>query len=717
MPTEPRTTGFIHVKDTEFSAVAADEQRLEAIADRVATLCRETTELLIRRGRDEAGVLQQSLERDVHIDELGRKLQRLDRMGAHACLGFMLTTTGERIYIGRMGLRDEQGEHLLLDWRTPAATAFFAATYANPSGLAMRRRYIWRGQRVTQFVDEIFDPALVPDSPAADPQSALIASLGSRRTGKMHDVLATLQADQDAVIRSSAEGALVVEGGPGTGKTVVALHRAAYLLHADARMHARGGRVLVVSPHDAYSAYVADVLPNLGEHEVQVATLAQLVPVPGTALEANREVARLKGSWAMVQGLQQAVSVFQQPPAADLSVPTDCGELWITPAQFSDAVAGLTPHVPHNEARVELRENLLEILLRQLPASAAAEPSVRRALRANTRLAEHLDEYWPVLDPQRLVHALYTTEELLHYCVPELSATQRQRLRTTVAASGWCASDLPLLDAARWLTGDPHAEAVRQRRTRQRAGEQSVLRRTIEELLEAADGREDLASQLIHEDLQEQLLAARSEPEATGDPLEGPFAHVVIDEAQDLSDAQWAMVLRRCPSGSLTIVGDRAQAVAGFTESWPQRLARLGLSRVKVAELTVNYRSTAQVMAAAAPVIRRELPDASIPVSLRTDGAPVYYGRPAELGTLLERWLSEHSEGVVAVIGDASVPLNPRVRVVTPEGAKGLEFDLVILWRPEEFGAGVAGAVRRYVAMTRATCQLVILTDRQGEVF
>jgi superfamily I DNA/RNA helicase len=218
---------------------------------------------------------------------------------------------------------------------------------------------------------------------------------------------------------------------------------------------------------------------------------------------------------------------------------------------------------------------------------------------------------------------------------------------------------------------------------------------------------------LRHQDLRDALVDESGLPSADPDLLAGPFAHVVVDEAQELTDAEWQMLLLRCPSGSFTIVGDRAQARHGFTESWQERLERVGLDRISLASLTINYRTPEEVMVEAEPVIRAVLPDANVPTSIRSSGVPVRHGSTTDLPSIIDSWLDEHAEGegIACVIGDPTFPATSRVRSLTPELAKGLEFDLVVLVDPESFGTGIEGAIDRYVAMTRATQQLVVLTS------
>ena len=709
------TTYFDLAAPNRLLQIGGDEQQLRAVDERVAQLRQEVSRRIAARARDRAGVLQQSLERDAELEQLGRRLHRLQKLGADSCLGFMVeAATGQRCYIGRFGVSDQQGDRLLVDWRAPAAEPFFAATHQHDHGLSMRRRYRWRGGWIVDFWDEVFDPGQLGGNLSLDGHSAFLASLGEHRTGRMRDVLSTIHADQDAIIRSPSAGALVVDGGPGTGKTVVALHRAAYLMHADPRLRSNGGRVLVVSPHDAYTNYVRDILPNLGEEEVLVSTLSGLVAhTGGLRPEPDPEVQRIKAAAVMVQAVARAVEVFEQPPDGNLLIETPWADLVLGPDQWRIAVAGITRGTSHNEARTQLREELVGQLL---PSLLAREPDgelVHDELACNPQLTRAVDEYWPLLDPDKLLRALYSTEALLRYSAPGLAAQDIVRLLGG-AGGAWTEADLPLLDAARTLVGDPGIEHRRRRHAARMDSERQQVVRVIDDLLAAADDKEDLVSQLLSEDLQEQLLAQHVGQEPCTDPLTGPFSHVVIDEAQDLSDAQWAMVLRRCPSGSLTIVGDRAQAVAGFSGTWQQRLQRAGIGQPRIEYLKVNYRSTAQIMRAAAGQIRPWLPDANIPVSIRTDGAPVRYACPLSRERILERWLARNPQGVAAVIGHGTVPELPRVTGLRPSEAKGLEFDLVIVDRPEDFGIGPGAAVQRFVAMTRATAQLVVLSTTGG---
>ena len=274
-------------------------------------------------------------------------------------------------------------------------------------------------------------------------------------------------------------------------------------------------------------------------------------------------------------------------------------------------------------------------------------------------------------------------------------------------------SDLPLLDAARQQLGDPEASRRKRRQDAAVAAEREHMDKVLDNLIEAADDEYGggLVSMLRGEDFQDALVNEAALPGTDPDLLVGPFAHIVVDEAQELTDAEWQMLLLRCPSRSFTIVGDRAQARHGFTESWQERLERIGFDQINLASLSINYRTPEEVMAVAEPVIRAVLPDANVPISIRSTGVPVVYESAPDLSLILDTWLAAHADGIACVIGDPTFLATSRVRSLAPELSKGLEFDLVVLIDPEAFGTGIEGAVDRYVAMTRATQQLVILTS------
>jgi DNA helicase IV len=371
---------------------------------------------------------------------------------------------------------------------------------------------------------------------------------------------------------------------------------------------------------------------------------------------------------------------------------------------------------PHNEAREQIMDELVEILLDKHGLEDDVAPDqLRRLLLKSRELRSTLNRAWPLLEPTEIVGDLFTVPAYLRRCAPSLSrdgvfALQRDD------AHAWTVSDLPLLDAARQRIGDPDASRRKRRRAAALAAEREEMDRVVEHLVATDDSDMRVMSMLRGQDLRDALDSDAAVAGAEPDRLAGPFAHIVVDEAQELTDAEWQMLLLRCPSRSLTIVGDRAQARHGFLESWEERLERVGIDRITLASLTINYRTPEEVMAEAEPVILAALPDANVPTSIRSSGLPVLHGSVADLGPSLDAWLAEHAEGIACVIGDPTFRATPRVRSLTPELAKGLEFDLVVLVDPDSFGDGIEGAVDRYVAMTRATQQLVVLTTESSEM-
>jgi DNA helicase IV len=693
--------------------IAGDERHFAAIGDSLRQTIADLSGRLDAELKAPGGIGQGAMDRDMEIHRLSARLRTLRRFGLDLCLGRIVSEgSPEPVYIGRLGLTDSEGRRLLVDWRSPVAEPFFGATHANPMGLASRRRYRWTRGRVGDYWDEVFTRDGLEGHAALDDQSAFIASLGTNRSARMRDVLGTIQADQDAIIRAGSRGALVVDGGPGTGKTVVALHRTAYLLYSDPRLGHRHGGVLFVGPHQPYLAYVSDVLPSLGEEGVQTCTLRDLVPEGAKAgTEADQDVARLKSSADMVAAIEAAVRFYERTPVKGMKVQTHWSDIWLSADDWAEAFQAPEPGTPHNEARYQIWEELLTILTDYRDDDVPAD-LFRRSLLQNQELRTTFSRAWPLLDPGDLVGDLWSVPAYLRKCAPWLSPQDVRRLQRGDARA-WTVSDLPLLDAARRQLGDPETSRRMRQRDAAVAAEREQMDKVIDNLVEVTDDEYGvgLVTMLRGEDFQEALVNEAALPGADRDQLAGPFAHIVVDEAQELTDAEWQMLLLRCPSRSFTIVGDRAQARHGFTESWRERLERIGLDQVSLASLSINYRTPEEVMTEAEPVIRAVLPDANVPVSIRSNGIPVVHGPAADLGPVLGAWLAAHAEGIACVIGDPAFAATPRVRSLTPELSKGLEFDLVALVDPAALGPGIEGAVDRYVAMTRATQQLVILTS------
>ncbi|MFF8653553.1 RNA polymerase recycling motor ATPase HelR [Streptomyces huasconensis] len=693
--------------------IAADERHFAAIAASLKETIAELSDRLEAARRAPGGIGRGAMDRDLEIHRLTGRLRTLRRFGLDLCLGRVVGTDGaEPVYIGRLGLTDSEGRRLLVDWRSPAAEPFFAATHARPMGLASRRRYRWTDGRISDYWDEVFTADGLEGHAALDDQSAFVASLGGHRSDRMRDVLSTIQADQDAIIRAGSRGALVVDGGPGTGKTVVALHRAAHLLYSDPRLGHRRGGVLFVGPSRPYLAYVADVLPSLGEEGVQTCVLRDLVTEGATAAaESDPHVARLKASADMVRAIEPAVALYEEPPTQGMTVSSHWSDLWLSADDWAAAFDAVEPGTPHNEARDQIREELLTILMDK-DDSDAPPHLLRRSLLQDRELIGTLNRAWPMLEASDLVGDLWSVPAYLRKCAPWLSVDDVRRLQRA-DAQAWTVSDLPLLDAARQRLGDPEASARKERQEAAVAAERARRADVMDSLLQNVeiDESEGALGMLRGRDLQESLIDESALPTSEPDLLAGPFAHVIVDEAQELTDAEWQMLLQRCPSRSFTVVGDRAQARHGFPEPWRERLERIGLDQIEVTSLSINYRTPAEVMAEAEPAIRAVLPDANVPTSVRSAGVPVVHGSAADLEEILGTWLAAHDDGVACVIGAPVFRPTPRVRSLTPELSKGLEFDLVVLVDPEAFGAGIEGAVDRYVAMTRATQQLVVLTS------
>jgi hypothetical protein len=690
--------------------IADDEKHFAALAATLEESIADLTDRLDAERKAPAGIGQRALDRDLEVHRLTSRLRTLRRFGLDLCLGRMVGTDDEEpVYIGRLGLTDRDGRRLLVDWRSPAAEPFFGATLAEPMGLASRRGYRWTRGRIGDYWDEVFSPDGFEGHAALDDQSAFLASLGSSRSARMRDVLATLAADQDAVIRAGSRGALVVDGGPGTGKTVVALHRAAYLLYADPRLDAHRGGVLVVGPHRPYLAYVSDVLPSLGEEGVQTCTLRDLLPEGAAAsAEADPYVAQLKSSARFVEAIEPAVRLYEEPPRDGMDVSTPWSDVWLSPEDWAEAFEAVDPGTPHNEARDQVWDGLVAILADKHDEDVPVD-LLRRALRQDADLVAALDRAWPVLQPTDLVGDLWSVPAYLRRCAPWLGRDDVRALQRS-DPQAWTVSDLPLLDAARQRLGDPEAARRRRRQDAVVAAQRERMTTVVDDLI-ATDESEMLVMWMLRgDDLRNALVDEAAVPSVDPDLLAGPFAHVIVDEAQELTDAEWQMLMRRCPSRSFTVVGDRAQARHGFAESWQERLERVGFDRITSASLGVNYRTPQEIMVEAEPVIRAALPDANVPTSIRSTGVPVVHGCTSDLDGILDGWLAEHAEGIACVIGDPTVRATSRVRPLTPELVKGLEFDLVVLVDPESFGTGIEGAVDRYVSMTRATQQLVVLT-------
>ncbi|MFT3662820.1 MAG: RNA polymerase recycling motor ATPase HelR [Gordonia sp. (in: high G+C Gram-positive bacteria)] len=684
--------------------IAADDEYFAAIDEAARAAVVVAEERLANLAVTAVHDSKEIVERDADIRLTSGRLALLRRRGADLCIGRMTPADapGEPVYIGRLGVTGADGRELLLDWRSPAAAPFFEAGRADPRGLLSRRRYRWAAGRVCDYWDEALTDEAVAELPpeTLDAESAFLAALDSTRTTQMRDVLSTLAADQNTVVRTPATGTLVVDGGPGTGKTVVALHRVAHLLYADPRVGRSRGGVLFVGPTERYLDYVAGVLPDLGDEGTRFTTLTSLVPEGrGAVAETDAHVAALKAG--LTSAIEAAVAFYEDPPAETITVETDDAELEIRPADWRVAFDAVEPGTPHNEARPTIHEALLERL-----GIDDDSPEARGIWKA-------VCGSWPLIEPTDLVADLWTVPAYLRSCAPDLSRDEVAALRRR-APQTWTVSDLPLLDAARFRLGDASAERRHRERAAAATAHDRVIREVVDELVAVDDDGDGdgLIQQFAYGGMASLTTDESALPEAEIDPLSGAFAHIVVDEAQELTDAEWAMLRRRCPSGRFTVVGDRAQARTGFTETWVERLRRVGLRGIEVAALSINYRTPREVMDRAAEEIVPVLADANIPDSVRESGTPVRECPVPEAVAALDDWLSRNDDGIACVIGTPdglrALPDRPRVTRLDPTETSGLEFDLVVVVEPDDFGDGLPGAVSRYIAMTRATSAMIV---------
>ena len=489
--------------------IGGDERHFAAIAESLEQSIADLSDRLDAERKAPGGIGQQAMDRDMEIHRLTARLRLLRRFGLDLCLGHIVRAGHpEPVYVGRLGLTDSAGRRLLVDWRSPAAEPFFGATHANPMGLASRRRYRWTRGRVSDYWDEVFTPdGLAGHHAALDDQSAFIASLGSSRSPRMRDVLGTIQADQDAIIRAGSRGALVVDGGPGTGKTVVALHRSAYLLYSDPRLGHRRGGVLFVGPHQPYLAYVADVLPSLGEEGVQTCTLRDLVAEGATAAtEPDPDVARLKSSATLVQAIEKGVRFYENPPAKGMTVETPWSDIWLSADDWAEAFDAPDPGTAHNEARDQIWAELLAILMDSRDGDVPAD-LLRKSLLQNRELRAALNRAWPLIEATDLVADLWSVPAYLRLCAPWLSPDDVQKLQRE-DAQAWTVPDLPFLDAARQRLGDPQASRRKRRHDAAVAAEREQMTRVVDDLIEVADDEYGigLVTMLRGEDFQDALV-------------------------------------------------------------------------------------------------------------------------------------------------------------------------------------------------------------------
>lgn len=683
----------------------------------------------------QGGLLSDRVERDARADYAARVRAGLAIGDLPLCFGRIDTDGHERFHIGRLGVLDRDGEPLVVDWRTPVAEPFYRATPGERMGVRSRRHIRMRATRVLGVDDE----SLVDPSQASGlvGEAALLASLTRARTGRMGDIVATIQREQDVAIRAPLREVLVVQGGPGTGKTAVALHRAAYLLYAHHFPLAHQG-VLVIGPNPVFCRYVEDVLPGLGQTGVRVATAASLGHRSAGRRDPD-ELGAAKGSLEMVSALRAAIAAHEQPVTQTCHVGLGVHRLAVTAGDSAALIEAARAAGPHNEARAVLEKGLLRHLLarvgqanrraRESGLEVSAATASRRwslgALRRSPEVRSLADRLWPVLSAEQVVD-----EALRAVGLPGLDV---ERLSE---------HDVALIDEADHQLGrNPPAEG---RPAPRPAGMDETMERTLSAmgllpdcpacgaelslerrmLVCGACGRSVPARTLLSPEALRQISEITERVEVTRRSALDPetletFGHLIVDEAQDLTPLQWRMLSRRCPSGSMTLVGDLGQSKYPWSlPDWKSVAALAAPDRpVRVLELSVNYRTPAEIMDLAARVLDLAHPGARPPESVRRSGERplvVAVERPADLAERVLAVSRQEAErvapGTVAIIragagaeADASV-LEEQILELDVAQARGLEFDSVVLVEPADYPSA-----ELYVALTRATRRLVLV--------
>ncbi|UUA05943.1 MULTISPECIES: AAA family ATPase [Streptomyces] len=693
--------------------------------------------------------MQARLERDILVAERSGLLAALNAVDGSLCFGRIDLTSGVTHHIGRIGLRTDDAERtpVLIDWRADVARPFYLATGHTPMDLRRRRHIATDGRQVTHLHDEILDLGDETRTGHEDPtgDAVLLSALNSARTGRMSDIVQTIQADQDRIIRAPHRGVMVVEGGPGTGKTAVALHRAAYLLYEHRELLAKRA-VLIVGPNPAFLGYIGEVLPSLGETGVLLATVGELFPgVKATATDTP-EAAAVKGRADMADVLAEVVHSRQALPDPVIAIEHDREILMLDDGLVNVARERTrAAKLPHNAAREHFEGHILNALTDlyaerigtdPFDGSSLLDPSditqIRDDIADNPDVWSAIDQLWPVLTPERLVADFLAAPEEF------LPAEDAEAVRRPVTRR-WSVADVPLLDEAAELLGDDDRLA-RERAAREREEQIAYAQGVLEvsyasrtyEFEDKEDGDPDGSEVLsAHDVIDAERFAERHEEDDHRSAAERAaadrtwaFGHIIVDEAQELSPMAWRLLMRRSPTRSMTLVGDPAQtAEAAGVGSWAGILDPYVEDRWEHTRLGVNYRTPAEIMDAAAAVVRAEHPDFEPPSSVRSTGVRPWARATDDLPGAVAKAVGELTpdEGRLAVIAPrdlhrglaarldgvtagAEPDLTHTVVLLDPRQAKGLEFDSVLVVEPGRYGTSDL-----YVALTRATQRLGVL--------
>ncbi|MFF3333825.1 HelD family protein [Streptomyces sp. NPDC002888] len=692
---------------------------------------------------------QARLERDILVAERSGLLAALNAVDGSLCFGRIDLTTGTHHHIGRIGLRTEDAERtpILIDWRADVARPFYLATGHTPMGLLRRRHITTEGRRVAALHDEILDLGDATRTGHEDPtgDAVLLSALNSARTGRMSDIVQTIQAEQDEIIRAPHRGVLVVEGGPGTGKTAVALHRAAYLLYEHRELLAKRA-VLIVGPNPAFLGYIGEVLPSLGETGVLLATVGELFPGVRTTATDTPEAAAVKGRAGMADVLAAVVRDRQALPDPVIAIAHDREVLMLDDGLVSVARERTREaKLPHNAAREHFEGHILNTLTELYAERVGTDPydgsslldpsditQIRDELAENPEVWSAVDQLWPRLTPRRLVADFLADPE--GYVSEEDAAAIRRPV-----TRAWTVADVPLLDEAAELLGEDdrlaRARAERERET-QIAYAQGVLDVSYASRTYEFDDKQDDdpdASEILsaHDIIDAERFAERQEEDDHRSAAERAaadrtwaFGHIIVDEAQELSPMAWRLLMRRSPTRSMTLVGDPAQtAEAAGVGAWADILQPYVEDRWEHTRLGVNYRTPAEIMEIAAAVVRAEHPAFEPPSSVRSTGVRPWLRATDDLPGAVAKAVEEltPAEGRLAVIAPrdlhrklaarldgvtagAEPDLTHAVVLLDPRQSKGLEFDSVLVVEPGRYGTSDL-----YVALTRATQRLGVL--------
>ena len=727
--------------------LAAERARVATLYARLDELRERTRDDLIRTQHEQtAGTPAAMTEQEAFVRLYNDRLNALGAAEQRLCFGRLDLQQGDARYIGRIGLADDDQQPILTDWRAPAAEPFYQATAADPRGVVRRRHIVTEGREVTALEDDVLDLSALADGAsgiqAEDVQGGgvLMAALAARRTGRMHDIVATMQAEQDAIVRAPLPGILVVEGGPGCGKTVVALHRAAYLLYTHRDRLARSG-VLIVGPNRIFLHYIGQVLPALGETAAVLATPGQLFPgVDAIAWEPDA-IAALKGDLRMADVISKAVRARQRVPDGARQLRVGGTTIVMTPEMVRAARdRARSSRRPHNVARRTFVLTLLDSLAAALAEAQHLDlDNNRDVLIADLRDApdvrREVNLAWMPITPEQLVADLWADPARLAAAAPHLSADERALLARDRGAP-WTPADVPLLDEAAECLGLDD-EADRRAQARAAADRQAEVA-YAQSVLEMTGTRGVSADQLI--DRYATATESMSVAERAAEDREWVYGHVVVDEAQELSPMAWRVLARRCPSLSMTVVGDLDQtsSKAGVT-SWARALSHIAKPRTgaeqrwRVERLTVNYRTPRPFMDLAQDVLRAMGREPEPLESIRDGAEPVLARLTSidEVVPLVRDAVADPDLGRLAVItapslvaelesalvealppgtlGQGDDRLDATVSVLTVNQAKGLEFDVVVVAEPGliDLESAQPGS-DLYVALTRATRSLVV---------